>query len=234
MKVKTKLNRKGTWDTVRTLCALALLSAWMAQPAKAQDDWWNTGFDQACRAAVAAGSLTVANVDNLRFDGNTISSTNTNGNVTVAPNGSGLVSFSGTERSAGSGANGAYSERGYAEELITLATGGLTTDSSANLLPANSIIQAVVCRVTTTITTATSWAVGDGTTAARFSAANSTLTAGTTSVGLAHMAGNVSTTAAGPTQAAAAKLRITAAGSNPGAGAVRCGVFYTVFVAPTS
>lgn len=118
-------------------------------------------------------------------------------------------------------------------ESITLSTSGLTTDSSANLLPANSIIEAVVARVTTTITTTTNWALGDATTAARFAAANSTLVSGTTSVGLAHQQGGISTDATGPVQTAAAKLRITCTGSNPGAGVIRVTVFYRQFVAPT-
>ena len=44
---------------------------------------------------------TVFNVDNLRLDGNTISSTDTNGNITLAPNGSGRVEVSGTSSNAG-------------------------------------------------------------------------------------------------------------------------------------
>jgi hypothetical protein len=36
---------------------------------------------------------TILNIDNLRLDGNTISSTNTNGNITVAPNGSGTTNI---------------------------------------------------------------------------------------------------------------------------------------------
>ena len=132
-----------------------------------------------------------------------------------------------------SATNGAADTRSYSTELITLSTSGATTTSSGNLLPAGSLTKAVVCRVTTTITTATDWKVGDGTTTARFIAANSTLTAGTTAIGLAHMAGNVTTTAAGPTQAAAAPLVITTTGT-PGAGAIRCTVFYEAFTAPTS
>ncbi len=131
-------------------------------------------------------------------------------------------------------ANGGTWIRGYASEEITLATGGLTTDSAANLLPANSLIEAVTARVTTTITTTTNWAVGDTTTSARFSSANATLTAGTTSVGVNHQKGGVSTDAAGPTQTSAAKVRITCTGSNPGAGKIRVTVYYSQFVAPTS
>ena len=66
------------------------------------------------------------------------------------------------------------------EEEITLDTGGTTSDSVANLLPALSLILYVGARVTTTIVTATDWKLGDGTTGDRFTAANSTLTAGTT------------------------------------------------------
>jgi hypothetical protein len=40
---------------------------------------------------------TQLNVDNLRLDGNTISTTDTNGNLTVAPNGTGYAVFDGTQ-----------------------------------------------------------------------------------------------------------------------------------------
>ena len=43
----------------------------------------------------------IFNVDNLRLDGNTISSTDTNGNITLAPNGTGRVEVSGTSSNAG-------------------------------------------------------------------------------------------------------------------------------------
>ena len=39
------------------------------------------------------GTLTVLNADNLRLDGNTFSSTNSNGDITIAPNGTGNVSI---------------------------------------------------------------------------------------------------------------------------------------------
>lgn len=129
--------------------------------------------------------------------------------------------------------NGANLAIGASSEEITLSTSGTTTDSSANLLPANSLILGVVARVTTTITTATDWKLGDPTTAGRFTAANSTLTAGTTDIGILHWSGAVSTLATGPSQAAAAKLRITTTGT-PGAGKVRVTVFYLTLTAPTS
>jgi hypothetical protein len=130
-------------------------------------------------------------------------------------------------------ANGGYWERGYLSEEITLSTSGTTTDSTADLLPATAIIEAVVARITTAITTATDWALGDASTAARFLSATATLTLGTTAVGLNHQKGGVSTDAAGPTQTAAAKLRVTTTGT-PGAGKIRVTVFYRKFVAPTS
>lgn len=117
---------------------------------------------------------------------------------------------------------------GHNQESMTLNTGGTTTDSAANLLPANSLILGVTARITTTITTAANWSLGDTSTAARFAAANSTLTAGTTSVGMAHWAGTVAIV-----QAAAAKLRITT-NANPGAGVIHIDVFFITFTAPTS
>ena len=130
--------------------------------------------------------------------------------------------------------NGAYWIRGYNTELLVLSTTGLTTDTTNNLLPANSVIEAVVARITTALTVTTDWKLGDGTTAGRFSAADSTLTLGETVVGLAHWSGAVSTLAAGPSQATAAHVRVTCTGSNPGAGAIRITVFYSQFVGPTS
>jgi len=44
---------------------------------------------------------TLLNVDNLKLDGNTISSTNTNGNITLSPNGTGRVEVLGTASNSG-------------------------------------------------------------------------------------------------------------------------------------
>lgn len=46
--------------------------------------------------AGALSGLTQLDVDNIRLDGNTISTTDTNGNLTLAPNGTGLVTTSNT------------------------------------------------------------------------------------------------------------------------------------------
>jgi len=132
-------------------------------------------------------------------------------------------------------ANAGQWKQGQLSEEIVLSTSGTTTDSAANLLPANSIIEAVVARVTVTITTATDWKLGDATQAARFLAAQSgaQLTVGATAVGLAHADPTVAAANLGPVQSAAAKLRITTTGIS-GAGRIRVTVFYRSFVSPTS
>ncbi len=127
-------------------------------------------------------------------------------------------------------ANGGYTEHGVNQELLTLSTVGATTDTVGTLLPANAYIEAVTAYVTTTITTATNWELGDATTAARFCTAQTNLTAGSTVVGLAHID---QTGAAGPKQTSAAKVRVTTTGT-PGAGAIRIVVFYRLYVPPTS
>ena len=130
-----------------------------------------------------------------------------------------------------SGAHGEQWVSGQSTELVTLNTGATTTDSSGNLLPANSVIESVAARVTTTITAAaTMWEVGDASVANRFISNDSTLTSGETQVGLNHVD---QTGTSGPKQTSAAKVRITT-DANPGAGAIRITVFYRQFVAPTS
>lgn len=92
------------------------------------------------------------------------------------------------------------------------------------------MIDSVVVLVTTTITNTTNW-VGDANVSNRFSSPNATLISGTSSVGLNHVD---QTGTSGPKQVAAAKVRITCTGANPGAGVVHITVFYRQFVAPTS
>lgn len=128
------------------------------------------------------------------------------------------------------GGNGGFVEYGTAQELLTLSTSGTTTDTTANLLPANSYIDAVDARVTTTITTATSWQLGDAATAGRFSAVNAVMTSGSTQVGTVQAD---QTGAAGPRQVAAAKVRVTTVGT-PGAGVIRIMVHYHSVTPPTS
>jgi hypothetical protein len=107
-------------------------------------------------------------------------------------------------------------------ELVTLATGATTTDTSANLLPANSLLLGVTGTVNTTITSAcTGWELGDSVTAARFTANDTTLTAGEKKVGSVQVTTAIASATAGMFQTSAAKVRITCAGGNPGAGKIR-------------
>ncbi len=136
-----------------------------------------------------------------------------------------------------SGANGQSFALFTSTELLTLSTSGTTTDTSANLLPANSIIMAVTGTVTTTITTATDWKLGDPTTAGRFSAADSTMTAAEnvpkTSFPPVQIGTGVASATTGVYQAAAAKVRVTTTGT-PGAGAIRITVYGFTLVNATS
>lgn len=110
------------------------------------------------------------------------------------------------------------------DELLTLSTGGATTDTVGNLLPANSIILFVGGRVQTTITTATNWQLGDATTGGRFTAVDTVLTAGETvpksTIPPVQWGTGVASATTGLYQASAAKVRVTTTGT-PGAGKVR-------------
>jgi hypothetical protein len=120
----------------------------------------------------------------------------------------------------------------WISEDITLSTSGGTTDSTADLLPANSIILGIPYRIQTTITVATDMQMGDSTTSQRFLAQHnpSAMTAGTTGNALDHWLG---TAARFPGQKAAAKLRITLNGT-PNAGVVRVVVYYILLAVPSS
>jgi hypothetical protein len=129
--------------------------------------------------------------------------------------------------------NGAKLVFGTKSEDLTLSTGGTTTDSSANLLPANSFILNITGTVTTTITAGcTGWQLGDPTTAGRFTASNTTLTAGTSSVGSVHATTGIASATTGLFQSAAAKVRVTCATAAPGAGKVRLTVTYLQWIPP--
>jgi hypothetical protein len=71
---------------------------------------------------------TQINVDNLRLDGNTVSSTNSNGNIVLAPNGSGDVQVDAdTLRVGDSGVDATIQSNGNAD--LILKTGNATTGS---------------------------------------------------------------------------------------------------------
>lgn len=101
---------------------------------------------------------------------------------------------------------------------------GASTNTGQNCLPANAIILGVSYRITTTITTAVSFTIGDAGSATRYCNTQSTLTAGTT--GTCTAAGYFLNTSAAP-------VKITPS-TTPGAGAMRLVVQYLTWTAPTS
>jgi hypothetical protein len=119
------------------------------------------------------------------------------------------------------GANGQSNVFGQATVLLSAFTGATRTATA--LIPANCIVIGVSCRVTTAITGATSFDIGDGTTANLF-ADDVAVALGTTS--------NLVITPR--VYSAATNVVCTANGSNFTAGAVRLTVHYMRIVAPTS
>jgi hypothetical protein len=132
------------------------------------------------------------------------------------------------------GPNGGQLQIRQASELVTIAAAA-SSDSVANLLPANAIILGVTARVVVAIPTATTFSIGDATTVGRF-AAGVAVAINTTAVsGFIHH-NPADTNAAGAVQgASAAKIRITPNGTPATAvGRVRLHVTYMIEVAPTS
>jgi hypothetical protein len=112
--------------------------------------------------------------------------------------------------------------------ITNVNTGSVTTTTGSNCLPAGAQIDAVVYRITTTITTAANFTVGYATSTSRFCASQSTLSAGTTGVCVAQWNAGVVTNGCG---LCAVTLTFNA---NPGAGAVRLIVYSHQATAPTS
>ncbi len=139
----------------------------------------------------------------------------------------GTISTGGAAQVFGSAQNGttAACETNYG--ITTLATGATTTNTALNCLPANAIIDAVVYRITTTISTAANFTIGDAGTANRFCTTQSKLTAGTTGICIAQSGSSAAI------QNAAAAVRVTT-NTNPGAGAIRLIVYYHTWTAPAS
>lgn len=134
------------------------------------------------------------------------------------------------------GPSGSFMYDDQRSEEITLSTAGLTTDSAADLLPADSIIQSVLTRVTQTISGGgvTGFSVGDPTTLAdRFVGNSPNLAAGSTVVGSRHWSTVLNAASVGPRQNNNAKIRITAVGGTPTQGKVRVTVFFKTFNPPT-
>lgn len=121
-------------------------------------------------------------------------------------------------------ANGAKLVLGSASEVITLSTVGDTTYGTSSLIPANAIMLGGAGRVITTITTATDWLLGVDTGAMTLAGPSTDLVAGSTATGIINdwTPGFV-----------ANRFKIVTTGT-PGAGSIRCVVFYVQIVAPTS
>lgn len=152
-------------------------------------------------------------------------STILNKSLVRAPTVAGDKVTSGNSNAFGSSAYSTSSACETNYGATTLATEATTTNTGLNCLPANSVIDAVVYRITQTITTATSFTIGDSTTANRFCTMQSTLTVNTTGVCIAQ-AGS-----AGEQQVSAASVRVTAS-AKPGAGAIRLIVYYHTWIPP--
>lgn len=117
------------------------------------------------------------------------------------------------------------------EEEVTLSTSGTTTDSTSNLIPANSLTIGFTALVTTTITTATDWRVKNKTSAINLQdAAVATMTAGTAST---NGIGNGTVGFQDKFNVAAGKCTITTTGT-PGAGKIRLTVYSLVLGASTT
>lgn len=123
---------------------------------------------------------------------------------------------------------------GVKEELITIAAAATSTSADLTLLPANSLILAVVGRVTVAIPTAATFAVTDPTQTGRF-ATGILVALNTTFVGFLQWNPAIATDALGPRQTAAAGVRIVP-NLTPGTavGRLAVQVIYLVFTPPTS
>lgn len=175
-----------------------------------------SGITAATILALGLGATNVGVVD--------ISGSNAVAPVGYAYNGTGYIAVSTPQATV----NGASLVPFVSDINVTLSTGATTTAvGTASFVPANAFIIGVTGRVTTTITSAcTGWSVGDTTTAARFIANNTGLTAGTKATNTTGFNTTaIASATTGTWQATAEALQITCAGGNPGAGAVRVTVF---------
>lgn len=120
--------------------------------------------------------------------------------------------------------------------VVSLSTSGATTTVCTSCIPINGIVLGVVARVTTTITSCTGgWELGDGTTATRFTAANTTLTAGTVSAADLQTTSGVASTTTGMLNITTAKNIVnTCVTSNAGAGAVHVKAFGYILATPNN
>lgn len=139
-------------------------------------------------------------------------------NLTLAYNGS---AWAASGSSGVSGNNGSVLELKLVEEELTGLSGASATTSAA--FPNQCIILGVASRTTTTITGATSYDVGDGSTVDRFGGSLN-IAAGSTNQGNIGPAGNYASTT----------VTLTANGGNFTGGAVRVALAYIELTPPTS
>lgn len=147
----------------------------------------------------------------------------------AAADGTYALKTSGASIMLASATNGSQWVYGYTTEEIVMAAAAFSS-SSANLLPADSVIEAVVGRVTVAIAGAASFTVGDSGlgNSARFIGSTSTA-ANTTFVGINHYGSSKEA------NAAAATIRITPnAVPSDANGRVRVFVYFKTFTPPTS
>ena len=139
----------------------------------------------------------------------------------------GTISTGGAAQVFGSAENSttAACETNYG--VTTLATASTTTNTGLDCLPANAIIDAVVYRITATVTTAASFTIGDAATANRFCMTQSKLTAGATGICIGQSGSNAAI------QNAASEVRVTT-NAAPGAGAIRLIVYYHTWTPPAN
>lgn len=232
-------NRFGVFSGIVSGTARSAIGPMSPSPVSANQN----GIDFDVDAGASTGSGTGGNI-NFRISNTGSSGTTPNGGTTawqISGSTGNLAAQNGQSASAGSfnttpaanfGQSATYTSAvcETAGAATSVNTGGTTTTTGLQCLPATAIIDAVVYRITTTITTAASFTVGDGTIAGRFCGTQSTLTSGTT--GTCFVQADQTGTS-GPRQVSAAPVVVTF-NANPGAGAIRLFVFYHTFTPPTS
>jgi hypothetical protein len=117
-----------------------------------------------------------------------------------------------------------------AVETVTLSLGGVTTDSAANLLPANAVILSVSSYVVQAPDgPLTQYSVGDAANPARFISNSTAILVDQGAVGLRHWRPTAATDAEGPFQTTAAPVRITADAAPTSTGQIKVVVSYLQF-----
>jgi hypothetical protein len=202
----------------------------------------------------ATGNFTVPSGGNGKFlfsGHGGLNDTGTDGKLDVETSGGTIASYTSgivTASSLAAGifqvqaGNGALCQYGSSTEAITLATGAVTTDSTNTLLPANSIIDGFVFRVTASITGATTIQFGDDSPqVARFSGALSATPCGAANIaiGATGMCTQIfdqsnASLALGTANQTARKVRVTANANAGASSTVRVTVFWHVLTPPTS